>query len=92
MRLQLDATINYIKGYADTTISFDDTKIESFYNTYLHAGLPPTPISNPGKESLSAALSPQKTQYLYYLTGRDGKFYYAKTFEEHKKNKYLYLR
>jgi UPF0755 protein len=92
MRLELDATINYIKGFADTTVSWDDLDIVSPFNTYRNKGLPPAPISNPGEESLRAALDPQATRYLFYLTGADGKFYYAETFEGHKKNRYLYLR
>ena len=91
MPLQVDATINYIKGVADR-VYFSDLEIESPYNTYKNKGLPPGPISSPGLESLEAAISPTSSNYIYYLTGADGTFYYAKTFEEHVRNKEKYLR
>ncbi|MEN9852350.1 MAG: hypothetical protein RI996_293 [Candidatus Parcubacteria bacterium] len=91
MPLQVDATINYIKGEA-TRVYFSELTIESEYNTYLNRGLPPGPISSPGLVSLQAALSPIPSSYLYYLTGTDGRFHYAKTFDEHVRNKALYLK
>ena len=63
---------------------YKDLKIESPYNLYLHDGLPPTPVANPGIKSLLAAANPEKTDYLYFVTGTDGENYYSKTFEEHK--------
>lgn len=90
MGLQVDAVFGYIldtSGYAPT---LEDYKIESPYNTYLHRGLPPGAISNPGLEAIEAALYPSETKYLYYLTGDDGNMYYARTFAEHVANrKYL---
>ncbi|MFA6253753.1 MAG: endolytic transglycosylase MltG [Candidatus Paceibacterota bacterium] len=59
--------------------------------TYKEQGLPDQPIANPGIASIEAAISPTASPYLYYLTGRDGKMYYAKDFAEHKKNRRLYL-
>lgn len=59
--------------------------------TYEFQGLPEKPINNPGLLSIQAALHPTTTPYLYYLTGNDGKMYYAKTFEEHKNNIARYL-
>jgi UPF0755 protein len=91
MPLQVDATINYIKGVADR-VYFSDLEIDSPYNTYQKKGLPPGPISSPGLESLEAAISPTSSKYIYYLTGTDGTFHYAKTFEEHVRNKEKYLR
>lgn len=61
-------------------------------STYKHKGLPSTPINNPGLIALDAALHPTASQYLYYLTGRNGMMHYAKTFDEHKKNIEKYLR
>ena len=92
MPLQIDATFVYSigKGTFDLTKS-DLTDKENPYNTYVHKGLPPTPISNPGLESLKAAASAVPTDYLYFLTGRDGEMYYAKNFEQHKKNRSRYL-
>jgi UPF0755 protein len=60
--------------------------------TYKVRGLPRTPINNPGVNALDAALHPTETEYLYYITGNDGKMYYAKTFTEHKKNIQKYLK
>ncbi len=89
--LQVDAVFGYIKGIDTYHPSGEDLDIDSPYNTYKYPGLPPGPIGNPGLTALRAALSPVDTSYLYYLTGRDGKMYYATTFEEHKKNRELYL-
>ncbi len=60
--------------------------------TYKQKGLPHMPINNPGLMAITAALNPVATPYLYYITGSDGKMYYAVTFEEHKKNIQKYLR
>lgn len=60
--------------------------------TYKQKGLPFMPINNPGLVALRAVLNPTKTEYLYYITGNDGKMYYAKTFIEHKRNIQKYLR
>lgn len=60
--------------------------------TYTSRGLPFTPINNPGLVAINAALHPVRTDYLYYITGKDGKMYYAKTFEEHKRNIKNHLR
>lgn len=61
-------------------------------DTYKLKGVPSVAISNPGLIAIGAVFDPTFTDYLYYLTGRDGKMYYAKTFEEHKKNIQKYLR
>ncbi|QQR65199.1 endolytic transglycosylase MltG [Candidatus Kaiserbacteria bacterium] len=92
MPLQVDAVFNYILGKTSSELTLDDLAIESPYNTYTNTGLPPTPIANPGIESIEAVLYPEKSDYLYYLTAPDGTFHYAKTFEEHKINKARYLR
>ena len=91
MLLQIDATINYIKGRS-ASVSFKDLEIDSPYNTYIYKGLPPGPITNSGIDSIQAALNPTKSQYMYYLTGNDGNFYYSKTFEGHVSNRQKYLR
>lgn len=91
MPLQVDASFLYINGKGTFDLSYADLRIDSPYNTYKYKGLPPGPIGNPGLDSIYAAINPIKTKYLYFLTGKDGKMYYAKTFEEHKLNKVKYL-
>lgn len=92
MPLQADSTLAYVTGRDSLSLTKDDLKSKSPYNTYTNKGLPPTPISNPGLESIEAVLYPTETKYLYFLTDKEGKVYYAKTFEEHKLNKQKYLR
>ncbi len=91
MPLQVDATFSYVNGKSTFELTLDDLKIDSPYNTYKYKGLPPTPINNPGLDAINAALYPTKTKYLYFLTSKSGKMHYARTFEEHKKNKQLHL-
>ncbi len=91
MPLQVDSTFSYINGKNTYELTKDDLKIDSPYNTYLYRGLPPGPISNPGLEAISDAVNPITTKYLYFLSSKSGDMYYGKTFEEHKKNKELYL-
>lgn len=91
MPLQVDATFKYINGKDSFTLSYADLREDSPYNTYTNKGLPPGPINNPGFDAIHAAVNPIKTDYLYFLTGNDGKMYYAKTFEQHKLNKSKYL-
>lgn len=92
MPLQVDATFDYILDKNSSELTIEDLRIDSPYNTYLYKGLPPTPIANPGIESIEAVLEPEITDYLYYLTSADGTFYYARTFEQHKVNKKKYLQ
>lgn len=92
MRLQLDASFAYLMGKQSSDLTLDDLALDSPYNTYRYKGLPPTPISNPGLESLDAALHPTLTDYVYYLSDKEGVMHYARTFEEHKFNKAKYLR
>ena len=92
MPLQVDAPFAYDIGKNSETLTLDDLKIDSPYNTYRNYGLPPTPISNPGLDAIDAALHPETSPYFLYLSGKDGVIYYAKTFEEHKINKEKYLR
>ena len=92
MPLQVDASFMYLLNKKSSELTEDDLKIDSPYNTYTHIGLPPTPIANPGMESILAVLEPTPSEYFYYLTAEDGTFYYAETFEGHKSNKERYLR
>lgn len=91
MALQSDATINFITGKGMTQPTYADLEIESPYNTYLHAGLPPGPISSPGEDSIEAVLYPTTNPYYYFLTSHEGEVIYSKTYEEHLQNKAIYL-
>lgn len=92
MPLQVDAVFGYIFNRDTYSPSFDDLKVDSPYNTYKYAGLPPGPINNPGLNALEAVLNPAKTDYLYYLTGTDGHMRYARTYAEHQANQRKYLK
>lgn len=85
MRLEIDATVLYALGTRDIT-RFDNT-FDSPYNTYLVAGLPPTPIASPGRRSLEAAAAPSETTFLFYvLSDLEGHHVFAETLEEHNAN------
>lgn len=93
MGLNVDASIQYALGYQASEKSWwkrhltrDDLKIDSPFNTYLHAGLPPSPISNPSLSSLKAVANATSTPYLYYYHDSAGNSYYAITLEEHNEN------
>lgn len=93
MPLQIDATVQYAKGYENSEntwwpqITRDDYElVKSPYNTYLNTGLPPAAISNPGIDSIRAVLEPEETDYLYYLHDSEGKIHYAITIEQHNQN------
>lgn len=93
MPLQIDATVQYAIGYDPgektwwkKNLTINDLKIQSLYNTYIRTGLPPGPIANPGLAVLKAAANPANTNYLYYITDRNGINRYARTGEEHNKN------
>lgn len=66
--LQFDTTVLYALGRADLHVTLKDTRVKSPYNTYLHKGLPPGPIDNPGSEAIKAALHPAKGNWLYFVT------------------------
>ena len=91
MALQVDATLDYALGKNTFELTTEDLKKDGPYNTYTRRGLPPTPICNPGLDAITAAIFPEKTPYWYYLSDKNGKVYYSKTFDEHiiKKQKYL---
>lgn len=93
MKLDIDATLQYALGYQEDekrwwkkSLTNADKTIDSPYNTYANPGLPPTPISNPGLAALNAAVSPNKTDYFYYFTDKNGVNRYAETLEEHNAN------
>ncbi len=98
MPLQIDATVSYVKcdqGFmncAKPGVAKEDLKTDSSYNTYAHLGWTPTPIANPSKGAIQAALTPQASGYLYYLTdSRSGETVFSKTLDEHNDNRVKYL-
>ena len=92
MPLEVDATIEYIFREHHSVITRADLAIDSPYNTYRYAGLPPTPIANPGKPSLDAAFAPRASDYLYYVYKGDGHHAFAHTLAEHNANVARYLK
>lgn len=86
MPLQIDATVQYARGEHKSRLLYRDLEIDSPYNTYRNAGLPPGPIANPGLASIEAALAPDKTPYLYYVARRDGSHLFGRTMDEHRAN------
>jgi UPF0755 protein len=89
--LQSCATLAFILGENKKQYSFEDTRIDSPYNTYLNKGLPPGPINNPGLASIKAAIYPKTTNYNYFLTDpQTGQTIFSKTIDEHNANKAKY--
>jgi UPF0755 protein len=88
MKLQLDATLQYAKGSERARTFWHvptpaDKNIDSPYNTYLHEGLPPTPIASPSLAAIVAALNPKKTDCMFYFHDDRGQFHCAPTYEGH---------
>ncbi len=92
MPLQIDATVEYALPHHRSTLSYADLRVRSPYNTYLHAGLPPGPIANPGRASIEAAFHPAKTDFLYYVAKGDGSHVFAVTLAEQTANIARYER
>jgi UPF0755 protein len=93
MKLDIDATVQYALGYSQIektwwrkNLSFADLEINSPYNTYRNAGLPPAPIANPGIEALRALVNPADTNFLFYISDKTGHLHFAKTLNEHNLN------
>ena len=83
MKLQSCATVVYLFNFERDYLYYKDLEIDSPYNTYKYKGLPPTPIVNPGEESIKASLDPAKTNYFYFVLGSNGKHHFSKTYDEH---------
>lgn len=92
MPLQLDASFQYFLNKNTFELTKKDLRTDSPYNTYVYKGLPPGPITNPGLDSMEAALKPTLSNYWYYLSDKDSKIHYAETYAEHKKNISIYLK
>ncbi len=84
-RLQADPTVLYALGDPKRLLTRKDLKFVSPYNTYLHKGLPPGPIGNPGMASILGALRPEKTSYYYFVAIGKGKHHFSKTLAEHNR-------
>jgi UPF0755 protein len=82
-RLQADPTIQYLIPGKPRRLLLKDLEIDSPYNTYKYAGLPPGPINNPGRRSIMAALYPAQTSYLYFVATGDGGHHFSRTAAEH---------
>ena len=92
MPLQSDPTVIYgIKNF-DGNLTKEDLLRPTPYNTYLVNGLPPTPICNPGKDSIHAALYPASVPYLYFVSKNDGSHYFSSHIEEHNQAVWRYQK
>ncbi|HET6343991.1 MAG TPA: endolytic transglycosylase MltG, partial [Myxococcota bacterium] len=85
MRLESCASVQYLLGKPKERLQLEDVRIPSPYNTYLHPGLPPGPIASPGVAALSAALSPERHDYLFFFALEDGshRHRFSRSFAEH---------
>ena len=98
MSLGADSTVQYALGYQEdadhwskTPVTLEElAQVKSPYKTYLHRGLPPGPICNPGLASFHAVMEPVESDYLYFFAKGDGSHAFAKTFEEHLQNQQRY--
>nr|WP_273545649.1 endolytic transglycosylase MltG [Paenibacillus caui] len=89
MKLEIDATVQYLLGKPkERLLNSDLRKVDSPYNSYLYAGLPPGPIAAPSLKSIEAALEPESSDYLFYVTKKDGshEHLFAATYKEHLAN------
>jgi UPF0755 protein len=87
IKLQADPTIQYILSGPPRRLLYKDLEIDSPYNTYKYYGLPPGPISNPGKNSILAAIYPASTNYIYFVAKGDGRHTFSRTAAEHSRAK-----
>ncbi|NPV59536.1 MAG: endolytic transglycosylase MltG [Actinobacteria bacterium] len=82
MLLQIDATVQYALPEWKEVLTYEDLKVQSPYNTYLHKGLPPAPICSPGLASIMAALEPAEVDYLFYVATGDGGHFFTADYDE----------
>ncbi len=91
MPLQSDITVLYALNSTKKNVTWEDTQVDSPYNTYKISGLPLGAVCNPSIQSIQAVLYPTKSNYLYFLAAPDGVIYYSSTVEGHNINKVKYL-
>lgn len=100
MKLDIDATVQYVLGYQPEEkswwkkeLTFADLEIDSPYNTYKNAGLPPGPIANPGLATIQAIVEANAySPYLFYVSDKSGHLHFARNIEEHNENVRKYLK
>jgi UPF0755 protein len=93
MRLESDSTVIYgLGGDFDGDLTKENLRTEATYNTYRSMGLPPGPISNPGKDSLESALNPAKVNYLYFVSKGDGTHYFSSDYRDHREAVFKYQK
>ncbi len=95
MPLQADPSVIYaelLEGVYSGALHHQDMQFRSAYNTYIHGGLPPGPIGNPGKISLEAAMHPTDTPYLYFVSDGNSHHRFARSLEEHDRNVAAYRK
>jgi len=90
--LQTDATLLYPLKDWKHPITQEVKEDNNPYNTYKNIGLPPTPICNPGLQSIEAVWNPVETNYYYYIHDNDGNPHYAETLDKHNENVNKYIR
>ncbi|MBK6678626.1 MAG: endolytic transglycosylase MltG [Ignavibacteriales bacterium] len=84
MKLQADPTVQYALPALKNRITNADLKIDSPYNTYKYAGLPPGPIGNPGKDAILAAVYPESHKYLFFVAGKEGRHLFSENYTQHQ--------
>lgn len=91
MRLESDATVNYVLGTSKLQPTFADTEVQHPYNTYENYGLPPAPIGNPGLPAIAATIAPSEHEYLFFLHKPSREIVLSRTFRDHLAAKARYL-
>jgi len=94
MRLQADPTVQYLKRdrRSKNKVYYKDLEIDSPYNTYKYAGLPPGPINNPGEDAVLAAVFPEHHKYYYFVADGTGGHKFARSSKEHQRNVIAYRK
>ncbi len=85
-KLQSDVTINYVESDIKPYLEISNQEMYDAYNTYECNGLPVGPVCNPGVDAINAVLYPSSTNYYFFISDKDGKYYYASTLAEHERN------
>ncbi len=92
MRLEADPTIQFLLGDRPRRVLYSDLELDSPYNTYRYRGLPPGPVTNPGKSSILASLYPATHNYLYFVANGRGGHWFSASYAEHLQNVRKYRR